>query len=97
MPYFLTKWPPTPRKMAVGMNTIALSNIRQIFRRFRKDIQNHEIILFAGLVKSTNTWYYYNMADDKEGWKEVELREAKIALGYDRALCEDRRNIKNVR
>ena len=64
----------------------ALSNIRQIFRRFRKDIQNHEIILFAGLVKSTNTWYYYNMADDKEGWKEVELREAKIALGYDRAI-----------
>ena len=27
------------------------------------------------------------MADDKEGWKEVELREAKIALGYDRALA----------
>ena len=65
----------------------ALKNIRQIFRRFRKDIQNHEVILFAGLVKSTSTWYYYNMADDKEGWKEVELREAKIALGYDRALA----------
>ena len=64
----------------------ALKNTHQIFRRFRKDIQNHEIILFAGLVNSTNTWYYYNMADYKEGWKEVELREAKIALGYDRAL-----------
>ena len=78
--------------MTVGMNTIALKNTHQIFRRFRKDIQNHEIILFAGLVNKI----YYNMADDKEGWKEVELREAKIALGYDRALCEDRRNIKNV-
>lgn len=43
--------------------------------------------MFAGLVKGTGTWYYYNMANDEEGWKEVKLREAKIALGYDRALA----------
>ena len=65
----------------------ALKNTHQIFRRFRKDIQNHEIVLFAGLVKGTGTWCYYNMADDENGWKEVKLREAKIALGYDRALA----------
>lgn len=65
----------------------ALKNIHHMFRRFRKDIKNHEIVLFAGLVKGTGTWYYYNMADDEEGWKEVKLREAKIALGYDRAIA----------
>jgi hypothetical protein len=65
----------------------ALKNIHHMFRRFRKDIQNHEIVLFAGLVKGTGNWYYYNMINDEEGWKEVKLREAKIALGYDRALA----------
>ena len=65
----------------------ALKNIHHMFRRFRKDIQNHEVVLFAGLVKGHGTWYYYNMADDEDGWKEVKLREAKIALGYDRALA----------
>jgi hypothetical protein len=66
---------------------LALKNTHQIFRRFRKDVENHEIVLFAGLVKGTNTWYYYNMVNDEEGWKEVKLREAKIALGYERALA----------
>ncbi len=27
------------------------------------------------------------MVNDEEGWKEVKLREAKIALGYERALA----------
>jgi hypothetical protein len=66
----------------------AFAALHQMFRRFRKDVQNHEIGMFAGLVKGTGTWYYYNMIEDEEGWKDVKLRQERIALGYDRALAQ---------
>jgi hypothetical protein len=66
---------------------LAFYAIYQMFRRFRRDATNHEIVPFAGLVKGTGCWYYYNMIEDEKGYKEVQLRYARMDLGYDRALA----------
>lgn len=44
----------------------ALRKIQQMFRRFRKDVENHETALFGGLVKGTGCLYYYNMIEDPD-------------------------------
>jgi hypothetical protein len=61
-----------------------MKSIHQMFRRFRNDITNHEIILYSRPIREKGIirWYYYNLIDDKKGWEEVSLRkESKINLG----------------
>ena len=57
----------------------ALKNIRQMFNRFRKDIENHNIALVARFwkVKGISRWYYYNIIEDPEAFKEYELRSRR--------------------
>lgn len=61
----------------------ALKNIHHMFSRFRKDVENHEILLLPRYVKlnGIGRWYYYNMIEDKVKFDEYELRQAKILLG----------------
>lgn len=64
----------------------ALKNIRQIFRRFRHDVTNHEVLLISRFLKvnGIGRWYYYNTIDDEEGFEEHKSRQAKILLGMNK-------------
>ena len=81
-----------PRKMSSGYGEgEAFKALQQMFRRFRHKEELHDIWLNAKFVKSESEgiwrWYYYNMVEDEKGYKEVQLRYARMDLGYDRALA----------
>lgn len=69
---------------------LALKNIHQMFTRFRKDAENHEVILLSRFmkVKGIGRWYYYNMIEDEEGFKGYKLRMAKIVLAEEKNLAK---------
>jgi hypothetical protein len=63
--------------------------VHQMFRRFRHDVTNHEIILLSRFVKlkdGIGRWYHYNMKEDPEGFREYELIAAKRSLGIKKAI-----------
>jgi len=62
----------------------ALKDIRQMLRRFRHDMENHEVLLISRRLRSRNgvpKWYYYNTIEDEEGFLDSQMRLARITLG----------------
>ena len=69
-----------------SFENLAVKNVRQIFRRFRKGAKNHQVLLYSKFVDGK--WYYYNMIEDRAAYKDVELRAMKISLGLERAASK---------
>jgi len=67
--------------------------LHQMFRRFRQDELNHEVVL-AGLYRKLKNepvgrWYYWNVIDDDEAMDEVNRFNYKMWLGLTRAQQEN--------
>ncbi len=67
----------------------AFKAIRQMFRRFSQDIENHEVLLAAVLANGTGKWYYYNIIDNEQAIKDHKNRQDRMSLGIERAIQEN--------
>lgn len=67
----------------------AFKSIRQMFRRFSKDVENHQVFLAPVLAKGTGKWYYYNIIDNDQAIKDHQYRQDRISLGIERAIQDN--------